>query len=684
MKRMMICALILCLMAGTALADVTSNDITKSLKKELVHPYLFFTEQEKPAIMDRIKNDPDCHDIMERILAECNRLLYTPVETPLPRQLPDSRFDTSGKFLGVYTSYRRAALRLAFAYQMTGEEKYARKSFEFAEALCDMDTWVMRACQYPKAYPRVSPWNVPDDKVVFTFAILASDTASDLACVYDWLYPTLDKVKRDRIRGALLEKAIIQVRGNYEYHWWATAYRCNWCAWCNTGLGLAAFTLLTEDPQLTDVIAESYNRIYKTLNEIGADGGWQEGGGYWSQTFRMSILFADVMKRMTNGKYNLYQHPRIAKNPVNFPLYISTSPEHRHTDFADAHFGRLGDTRLYNKVALETGSREAAYMRDNWFGAGTDMFDIIWPRHTVKPGLPEQASIHFRTIDWVIMRSDFIDPEKVMIACKAGMNNDHHHGHLDCGQFMVYWRGTGYIRDLGTASYDEKYFDAEKYDTPHAHSRGHNLIFVNGEQQIPGKLKDKPVDDTVGGKVVEFRPGSIRDYTILDPTNAYPKQELKRWRRHIILEKPAITVVVDEVESQHPAAEIEARFHSDAEQLTRDDYTLLHSDKGDMALIPVVEGDFSFRPARHAYLALQKTARFQQIPYNGTVVSVKGSRTVLAHIILPVDDESEAQFIVDSARSSIDGGGTYTLSFAKDGKTYSYKFNTSQYGLVLQ
>ena len=36
--------------------------------------------------------------------------------------------------------------------------------------------------------------------------------------------------------------------------------------------GVAAIVLLTEDPQLTDVIAESYNRIKKVHDEIGDDG----------------------------------------------------------------------------------------------------------------------------------------------------------------------------------------------------------------------------------------------------------------------------------------------------------------------------------------------------------------------------------------------------------------------------
>ena len=36
------------------------------------------------------------------------------------------------------------------------------------------------------------------------------------------------------------------------------------------------------------------------------------------------------------------------------------------------------------------------------------------------------------------MRSDFDDPEKVLVAGKAGKNDDPHHGHLDIGHFVVY------------------------------------------------------------------------------------------------------------------------------------------------------------------------------------------------------------------------------------------------------
>jgi hypothetical protein len=605
-----------------------------------------------------------------------------PVEPIMQREYRDSRFDLSDTYLGTISLYSTAANKLAFLYQMTGEEKYAHKSFEFAEQICDLDTWVGRACQFPKAYWRVSPWNAREDKVVFTYDIYASEITRSMSYVYDWLYPALDKYQRDRIRSALLEKAIVQVRGNYEYHWWATAYRCNWCVWCNSGLGIAALVLINDDPQLVDVIAESYNRIWKTLDRIDEDGGWKEGAGYGFHTVHMTIYFGDALKRATVGTYNIFKNQKLAEKFSNFILYIS-APPNKSAEFGDSHSGRFNDPTMSNKIALETGNKAFAWIRKNWCGQADDIFDVIWQKNTVEPELPAKTSLHFRTIDWVGMRSDFSDPEKVTVVCKTGMNNDTHHGHLDVGQFVLYWRGEDFICDHGAAAYDEKYFDEAKYDTPQAASRGHNLIFVNGEQQIPGQHWNQPTDETIGGKVLEFRDGAERVYTLMDPTNAYPKKELKRWRRHIILDKPVVTVVVDEVESNE-GAEIEARFHSGAEQVVRDGYTLLHGKAGDMALIPVIDGGFTFRPGRHAYQALQKQADFQWIPYNGTVLKAKGTKTVIAHIILPVKDEKEARAVMKSAKRSFGKDGTFNLSFSINGTGHSYIFKEKTDGLVLE
>ena len=284
-------------------AEVTADNIRNALTIELTHPYLYFTEREKPAILERIKNNPECGNLLNRLLAECNRLVHTPVVQLLPPKELNPDYEESDALLSYLRSNINNAHLLAFLYQMTGEERYASKSFEFADVVCDLPTWVGRRHEFPIIYDRVWPWNVPDDQSAFGYDIESADTAWKLAAVYDWLYPALDKRQRDRIRGALLEKAITRVRNNYEYHWWASSYRCNWCAVCFAGLGTASLALLTEDTNLTDVIAESYNRIGKLLDEIGEDGGWQEGCGYYRKSIHTMNFFADPLKRLTGGRY---------------------------------------------------------------------------------------------------------------------------------------------------------------------------------------------------------------------------------------------------------------------------------------------------------------------------------------------------------------------------------------------
>lgn len=462
-------------LAVHASAQVSKADIDKSIDiSSLKHPYLYFNEEEKQSLIQRIETDPESNDIFRKLQAEAKMWLAMPVDKNIPIQGKNTRagwteYDTDGKYSKYYSTNRNNAFYLAFLYQMTGEQKYADKAFEFADAFCDLTTWTQRAHEFPIIYSRIMPWNVPDDQVNFNFDHYNGDAGRMMAAVYDWLYPALSQAKRDRIRGALLEKVVTRVRGDYEFHWWATAYRCNWCGVCNSGIGLTGLALLTEHPQLTDIISESYNRINSMLNELGVDGGWQEGGGYWNYGVHTSSFFADALKRATNSKYNLFENERLKNNPASFPLFISL-PDKRSLNFEDSGGGRLiGSTHLINKLATETGNSEAAWYR-TFLGSGNDIFDIIWPRPEVKAKPPKNPSKHFRTLDWWVMRSDFVDKNKVLVAGKAGMNDDPHHGHLDIGQFVVHWRGEYFIQDLGRIGYDEKYFDEVRFDYPEASS----------------------------------------------------------------------------------------------------------------------------------------------------------------------------------------------------------------------
>ena len=672
----------------TAVEDISKKDVDQSINKDaLQHPYLYFSESDKSAIKERIQNNPDLQLIMDRLKAVAKKLIHQPIERTIPIQGRHTRadwtkYDRNGEYEDYYFTNRNNAFKLAFIYQMTGKEKYARKAFKFADAFCDLPSWTMRAHEFPIIYTRIWPWNVPNDQVNFNFDHYNGDSGRMMAAVYDWLYPALNKKQRDRIRGALIEKVITRVRGNYEYHWWATSYRCNWCGVCNSGIGLAGLALLKEDPQLTDVVAESYNRINKMFSELGKDGGWQEGGAYWNYGVHTSTFFADAMKRATEGKYNLFENHRLNDDPVTFPLYISV-PGGSSLNFEDSRGGTIGSVHLINKLAKETNSKIAAWYREEFFGRGKDLFNIIWPKPDIKAAPPENASIHFRTLGWWVMRSDFKDPSKVLVAGKAGKNNDPHHGHLDVGHFVVQWKNQYFIRDIGSGSYDEKYFNDARWDYPQASSVGHNVVFVNGEKQLPGKTKGSEMNNDIGGKILEFRGSENQDYVIMDNTNAYPQKEMEGWRRHIMLEKPKITILLDEVKADQ-GDEIEARFHSDVETELKKKYAILKGKGGKIALIPVVNEDFHFRTGKHACQPVNATRDFFWIPYFGTVLEAEEENTVMATLILPIKSEREASHIASSALTRIDSSGNMELAFNKGGKTYSYKFIKTDKGLVME
>jgi len=634
--------------------DLTAEAVRQAIPLEtLSHPYLLFDEAGKAEILRRAQTDPESRDILARLQAEADMLLYQPVDPEIPTRPTHVRAgwteaDLENAYGRKLRSYRDHAQTLAFIYQMTGDPRYAQKAYAFTEVVCRMPLWTLQAHEFEIIYSRVWPWNVPDHQTNFNFDLGSATTGQALAWVYDWTYPALSQAQRDRIQGALLEKAITPVRGDYDFHWWASSYRCNWTGVCNGGVGMVALAMLKDYPQLVDVVAESHNRIHRMMNELGQDGGWQEGGSYWRYGMDRSALFAFALKRATKGTYDLFQHERLRQNPVSFPVYLFVPPN-RSVNFGDAHDRSIGGTDFFNLLVSETQSAEGAWYRQEVLESGRGMLDLIFPRPQVPPKAPESLSRHFRTIDWWVMRSSFTDPGKVTVAGKAGLNDDPHHGHLDIGHFILFWRGEDYLKDSGRPYYDEEYFDEARWDYPQAGSAGHNVIMVNGEGQIPGKRKDQPFDYTIGGKVLAFKSGAERDYVLMDPTHAYPGEELKSWRRHISLHKPQdVTLVRDEVQATSQGATVNVRYHSGAEVSLHENLVLLSGEQGTMALIPLCQDPWQLKVGQHAYQPIHGSKRFEWLPYFDIEVQAQSTETEVYSLILPVADLAEAQRIAQT------------------------------------
>jgi hypothetical protein len=674
------------------------NDIANSIDiKNLQHPYLFFNSEEKQDIINRIKTNNECSKIFAAIKAEGHRYLHVPIKTPPPINPKHPRYVNEEEGTFYMREINNGAMILAFLYQITGDSSYAGKAIQFALAVSDLTDWVNEAHKFDIIYPRVWPWGVPDERYVFSFDIYAAGIAITLATTYDWLYPVLNQTEKDKIRGALLEKAILRVRKNYDYFWWSSAFKCNWSAICYTGLAVPSIALLKDNPELVDVISECYNRINKTFDQIGQEGGWQEGRGYYGYMMREGIFFMDALKRLTKGRYNLFTHETIANHPLDIELYGLTA------NFEDSGGDPVGPVYMLNKLVAETKNNSGAFYRDKYFDEGNNVFEIIWPKPDVKPIEPKPASKLFKTINWAMLRSNFDNPSSVTIACKAGNNDDPHHGHLDCGQFILTWYDVPFIRDIGRMGYDEFYFNQDRWNYPFASSIGHNVIMVNEEQQIPAKLKNQPWKEGIGGNILDFRTSDKQDYVLMDPTHAYPNKELKKWRRSIVLQKPDVTLLFDEVEAQ-PDSKIEDRFFpgvgriEQSERFMRnagrqngnyevlDKFVFLSDSKQhNMALIPLVlDNNFKMEEDKLPFIPVTADARMQYVNFFEIVVNSKSDNSIIATLILPVENKKEADEIIKSSSIKQVAQDEIEVNLNSNKGQYNWYFQKTENGYVLK
>lgn len=650
-------------------AQISQSNLEAVITIEnLEHPYLLFDAEDKREILSRIKSSQRLSELYEKQLLLAQRDLVLQIETDLCLPLENSRLYEKDQARSLLRSYADKAARLAFMYQMTGEKAYAEKAFEYAHMVCKQDTWVSTAHEFDNIYRRVWPWNVKDDQVVFSYDLSSAATATLLSLTYDWLYPALDKSQRDRIRGALLENAVTRVRGNYEYHWWATAYRCNWSGVCHSGVGLTGLALIKEDPHLLDVVAASYNGVELMLNELGVDGGWQEGRGYWRKATSESFLFMDAIKRLSLGEFNLFHSPRLYANPVEFPLYTM------YANFEDGKAGPTGEPWFINKLVAETKNPSAAFYLERFiepYEWEESYLELIWPKPDVTAIEPKEKSRLFRSIGWATLQSDFTSDSAFSITCKAGTNDDPHHGHLDNGHFILSYKGNNFIKDFGRPSYDDYYFAANRWDYVLASTRGHNVIMVNQEEQEMAKYKDQAWQEGVGGEISSFLVKDSSVYLSMDLTGAYPEKELKFWQRQILLEKPTLAIILDKVQAEK-GSQIRSRIHPGGQVIVKNDYYLIKDSHEQLAVIPILNQAYQILQGNDMSMSLNINSRPEPIPYVDVFTEAKMGNTLLGMLVLPVESGIDPQEIFNSIQMEEGPNGEITLSLKISNRKLRY------------
>jgi len=416
---------------------------------------------------------------------------------------------------------------LAMVYD--DEPKYIEYLQNIIWAICDEASWAS-----PPHF-----WDADGLEDILTHIdLFAAETGQALSEINYMLGDRLEPWVKKRIDFEV-RRRIIEPFKTHNYHWLTCEH--NWAAVCAGNVGMAYMYTATREE-----FDEAYPRLEHAmecfLKGYGDDGCCHEGGGYWGYGFGYFVYYADLLRRYTEGRIDLFKSEKIHQIAKFQERFFLTA--HRSANFSDCgpgfgfHYGKTSFLKKeYPDLIVPPYESLSAYDKDHCHRWAHPIRDFLWADPELEFSEKADKFCYLPDAQWYIKTT-----QSYSLAAKSG-RNDESHNHNDIGSFIFLSGDDAVCDDPGPGKYDRDYFSEKRYENIKASSAGHNLPIINGQYQIPG---------AVYGTVLEAGENSF----VVDITMAYAVPELKKAVRAIKSDKTKVTVTdVFETEGECPIIE---------------------------------------------------------------------------------------------------------------------------------
>lgn len=326
----------------------------------------------------------------------------------------------------------------------------------------------------------------------------------------------------------------------------------NWNPWTNHNMLTAI--LILEDDQAKKI--RGVEKVVKSLDQFvniyPNDGGCDEGPSYWGRAGASLYQCLDLLKRATNGKFDIYENQLIKnmgsyvyKAYIEYPYFIN---------FADADATTGGRPQIiysYGKDINDPVMKKfGAFLakKQGWSekvpGGKVDeqIMQLIHLKEIENAEAENALIFDFWLPDLQVAgaRDKANSSEGFFFAAKGGHNAESHN-HNDLGSCVLYFNGLPCLVDIGRETYTAKTFSNRRYEIWTMQSQYHNLPKING------------VDQKEGREFVATNSTFIADTKnatfSTDISKAYPEgAQVKKWVRNYTLERGKRFVISDNYE----------------------------------------------------------------------------------------------------------------------------------------
>lgn len=500
-------------------------------EKTSVHPRLYFGLEDMEALKEKRDADPLTAAAWGRVLD----VAQTGMSLPLPEWQPRWEYDKgeSGQVSlgGALGQATHTAGHLAFAFLLTGEERYARKAVDLMRSVCRMDYWTSVAFFQPPYDP---PWRG---------TLETAGIVQWMGIAYDWLYNVLSTEERDCIRLNIAYKGIMPLMQD----WADPSTRLpiathikpwgNWWVNCIAPAGVAALAVYGEERTVRWETCWPLERPHTEEEPMSArwvrlvkeamdwfwvfEGGyvpklekelfWEPEGTYYPANFDEEGAYAEGANYLDAVMFHSFRFSEpylrilgeeilpldLMRKTADFILYsgYTEGGRMRAINFDDTRANFATNPQLTAFLASKLRhpgmqwylhASQGNFEDDSMFKSGeSPAFTFLWYDPTLVPERPRQpAPVKvYPGCGWGIMRTGW-GPEDTFFTIKSG--NTAGHAHADAGTFVLQHGGEPLVIDSGTSSYIVPEWYAYYHTT-----RAHSTIMIGGkgqEKRLPGRI----------------------------------------------------------------------------------------------------------------------------------------------------------------------------------------------------
>lgn len=549
-------------------------------KRNNTHPYLFgsqdifdklraiYTSDEDSVVKAQIKELVERADsLLKEHVPDLNENGDGLVEPMVASGYGETEYDVGGRHSNS-EAHLTNLTHPAFAYLMTGEERFAKHVYYAVLGIIGRLHW--------------GPGHF----------LNCSGGTMRLAIIYDWLATAWEKMGLDagKIRRGIYThglhhgyNSVINDTCDFPSPQQGTGWRFklkndNWNSVCNDGMIVGTLAILADgaDEYISN---EEYDKAVELLGacitstmqpqlvftQYAPDGSYVESNSYWAYGTNNLVISMAALYDSLGTDLGLHNACGFDKT-----CYYAINAESAEFIGWNYHDGSLGsqNTSCFNPLATISGDSQLYAIRNIQIKGGKEvnLFDMLYHPDVRGGDMPELSDLPLdyamTGIDAFTVRNGW-ERGSLYAGMIGGENpSGASHNQIDSGAFVYHNFGKLWFTDLGS-----DYYNSVGKNNGTGYFANYSLYRRNAEGNNCLILKSLEFGQLLGGRGVmtEYSSSDTASYSLIDNASVYGEDKVKTAKRGMLLTNGRRTLVIkDEVELvSEDTAYFTAHFESD-------------------------------------------------------------------------------------------------------------------------